>query len=193
MNLDEVLGQSPVIVCAHPDDETLWAGGLPIVFPEKNWTIICTSIPRRDPIRAWKFFDACITLGAMPLLLPVQEQEVNQAPIGLELIDFKRYDCVVTHNEWGEYGHLHHAFLSHFVNENCERPYVTFGYRKDGHGEYQIKLNSTQLKQKMAAMDCYNHFLEYEGEEITKSEALQHRYYVVEGIKPEIETYDIHE
>mgnify|MGYP003340734175 FL=1 len=192
-DLEVVLGQSPLILVAHPDDEVLWAGGLPLMFPEKNWTIICATIPRRDPIRAWKFWECCVTLGAMPRLLPSGEPMMSEGLDGLENIDICDFDCVVTHNEFGEYGHPHHVYVNNFVKSCYNRPFVTFGYRKGEEGAVKLRLTDKQLAQKMSAMECYDHFLEYDGNMITKAEALMHRYYVVEGLKPEIETYDIHE
>lgn len=42
-------------IVAHPDDETLWAGGTILMHPAIKWTII--SLCRKsDPDRAPKFF-----------------------------------------------------------------------------------------------------------------------------------------
>lgn len=191
--LASILGENNCILVAHPDDETLFAGGLPIVFEDRHWTVICCSIPRRDPIRAFKFHDACVMLGALPMLLPMPEQEINTPPIGLENLPLDRFDCVVTHNEFGDYGHFHHAYLAQWIDANYKRPYVTFGYRPGALGTEQLKLTKRQTDQKLAAMRCYNHFLPYENRDIPKWEALMHRYYEVEGMKPDLETYDIHE
>lgn len=193
MAIEQIIGQHNAIVVAHPDDETLWAGGLPIAFPDRMWTIICCSIPARDPVRAWKFYEACLVLGAMPRLLPMPEQPINCPPIGLDMIDLNQFDCVVTHNQWGEYGHFHHAKVHEFVKERYKRPFLTFGYRKGNIGDEFLRLNEQEVDQKLAAMRCYNHILEYNGEDMTKWEALCHRYYQIEGLSPDIETYDIHE
>lgn len=192
MTIDSILGEHNAIVVAHPDDETLWAGGLPIVYSDRSWTVICCSIPRRDPVRAWKFYEACVTLGAMPRLLPMPEQDINTAPVGLNMIDLNQFDCVVTHNEWGEYGHFHHQQVHQFVKDRYKKPFLTFGYRPGDIGTELVRLTDEERRQKIAAMQCYNHILEYEGQDCTKWEALMHRYYQVEGLSPDIETYDIH-
>jgi LmbE family N-acetylglucosaminyl deacetylase len=46
-----------IVVVAHPDDETLWAGGTILLHPDSEWTVlaICKS---SDPGRASKFSDA---------------------------------------------------------------------------------------------------------------------------------------
>jgi LmbE family N-acetylglucosaminyl deacetylase len=28
------------VIVAHPDDEVLWAGGLMLMHPDSNWTVI---------------------------------------------------------------------------------------------------------------------------------------------------------
>src|SRR5687767_15907439 len=103
-----MVGNNNVIVVAHPDDETLWASSLPIKHRDKRWTIICCSVPRHDSIRAYKFFDACEVLGATPRLVPATESPPDKALSHLDVIDLSKFDCIVTHNELGEYGHLHH-------------------------------------------------------------------------------------
>src|SRR5262245_29588921 len=93
------------VVTAHPDDESLWCGGLLLRYPG-NWTVICCSTPKRDPIRAYKFFDACERLGARGRIV-VQPEDLN-TKLSFAWIDLSPYDLIVTHGEAGEYGHPHH-------------------------------------------------------------------------------------
>ena len=73
-NLRDILGRNPTIIVAHPDDETMWAGGLIATYHALNWTAICCTIPRLDPARAWDWFGACKKLGIRERLLwPYQE------------------------------------------------------------------------------------------------------------------------
>lgn len=186
----EKLGQKCCIVGAHPDDEVLFAAALPIRYPDRDWTIICCSIPRRDPIRAWKFFDACEALGARGRLMPVVESEPNENPTGLQLLDLKSFDCVVTHNDEGEYGHVHHRAVHRAVISRLPKNVITFGYRHAAHGKYEIRLNRDELQRKTQALRCYDHITPYEGRDVPKWRALVHRYFEVEGIDPSVETYD---
>lgn len=187
------LGEHNAIVVAHPDDETLFAGGLPLRFNDRSWTIICCSIPRIDPIRAWKFQVACMILGALPKLLPFAESEPNLALPHLEALgNLAEYDTLVTHNEHGDYGHLHHAQVCEYVSAVANgRPVVHFGYHRKGHGAEELKLTNEEFATKMVAMQQYNHILPYEGENLPKWQALHRRYYGQEGLDPKIETYDI--
>jgi LmbE family N-acetylglucosaminyl deacetylase len=187
------VGQRPAVIVAHPDDECLFAAGLVLRNWAKPWTIICCSIPRRDPIRAWKFFDACEVLGAKGRLLPSQESEPSEPLCGLPQVGLlEEFDCIVTHNQWGEYGHTHHQQVArHFADAAGQRRLITFGYRKDGRGAESIELNERERQLKAQAMRCYNHVLPYEQWEWPKWRALEHRYYEVEGMNPDVETYDV--
>lgn len=163
-----MIGMRNAIVVAHPDDECLFAASMPILYPDRNWTIICLSIPVRDPIRAWKFFNACAMLGAQGRLMPVPEF----APLDFDLSCF---DTVVTHNAAGEYGHAHHKQTHAIVTQ--KRPdAITFGYRADGLGTVQHYLRGEALARKQRAIDCYDHVLPYDGKRMTKAEALRVRY-----------------
>ena len=158
-------------VVAHPDDEVLWAGGL---LQTGNWTVICCSVPRTDPIRAYKFFECCDVLGVKGRLLPFSEGGPSiEFPHLVALEDLSEFDGVLTHNETGEYGHLHHRQVHRYVKDNFKGPIATFGF---GRGEHFIKLTEEELNIKVDAIQKYNHLLPYEGHVMEKYKALIHRY-----------------
>jgi LmbE family N-acetylglucosaminyl deacetylase len=143
------------LVVAHPDDESLFFGGLVIAEPG-DWTIICCSIPRTDPERAWKLFDACEVLGAKARLLPFVESGPKEPLQNLNLIDLSGFDQIVTHNTVGEYGHQHHVQINRRLMACCPDKILTGGYGKSV-GPKRIALNERQLGVKMAALRCYDH------------------------------------
>ena len=160
------------LVVAHPDDESLWFGGLLAAEPG-DWTVICCSIPRTDAIRAWKYFAACEVLGARPRLLPFIEAGPNEPLSGLDLIDLSGFDQVVTHNTVGEYGHQHHIQLNRLLTVRYPDKVVTGGYGKAAGSKF-ISLNEHQMGIKLAALRCYDHTSPTDGK--PKWRALLDRY-----------------
>jgi LmbE family N-acetylglucosaminyl deacetylase len=178
------------LVVSHPDDEALFFGGLVLSPPGYDypwgvdWTVICCSVPRVDPIRAWKFFDACQALSAtgVPVsgrLLPYQEPEPTE-PLEderLALLDLEPYDRIVTHGAEGEYGHRHHVSLSRFIHERWGHKEI-WSCCPPGKTDYNrtIRLSPQDLNAKTAALKAYDHVLPYEGVAMPKWQALLKRY-----------------
>jgi LmbE family N-acetylglucosaminyl deacetylase len=111
-----------VVIVAHPDDETLWAGGMILTHPHWNWFIIglCR---KHDADRAPRFYNALKALKAegilgdlddSPDLVTLDEQEVNQAI--QDLLPEQSIDLVLTHNPDGEYTrHIRHEEIGKSV------------------------------------------------------------------------------
>lgn len=159
-----------VVVVAHPDDEVMWAGGLLARYGDR-FTVICCSIPARDPVRAWKFFDACEVLGAKARLLPFQEQP--PAPLAhLDLLDLSGFDLIVTHNEAGEYGNPHHSQINRHIMARWPDKTATFGWPSGG--DTVLNLTEAEQEKRMAALRCYDHVSPSDGR--PKWEALLARY-----------------
>jgi LmbE family N-acetylglucosaminyl deacetylase len=137
-----------VVIVAHPDDETLWAGGLMLMHPEVKWTVV-TLCRKSDPDRAPKFFKALERLRACgfmadlddgPEQTPLDNGEVQKTII--ELLPSKRFDLIITHSTAGEYTrHLRHEETAKAVLElwNSDRLFAdelwTFAY-EDGNRKY---------------------------------------------------------
>jgi LmbE family N-acetylglucosaminyl deacetylase len=107
--------RSAVVIVAHPDDETIWCGGLILQNPEWDWTIM--SLCRGDDAdRAPKFHRACERYGAQAIITelddgqPLAEIDPRKEiawPIRYHL-GGQEWDLVVTHGQAGEYGHQRH-------------------------------------------------------------------------------------
>jgi LmbE family N-acetylglucosaminyl deacetylase len=101
--------KSAAVIVAHPDDETLWAGGTILSQPSWHWFIL--SLCRgSDPDRAPRFFNALKTLGAEgkmmdlddgPEQIPLERHEIETAI--LSSLPSSRFDLVITHSPAGEY------------------------------------------------------------------------------------------
>jgi LmbE family N-acetylglucosaminyl deacetylase len=110
------------VVVAHPDDETLWAGGLLLSHPE--WSPFIVTLCRgKDPDRAPRFLKALERLGAEgtmgdlddgPGQLPLPAMEAQDAI--LALLPEREYDLLLTHAPDGEYtSHRRHEEVSRAV------------------------------------------------------------------------------
>jgi LmbE family N-acetylglucosaminyl deacetylase len=110
------------LVVAHPDDETLWAGGTILVNRSWRWTVVALT-RASDPDRAPKFRRAMERLGAEgamadlddgPEQRPLDPREVEEAV--LATLPAAEYDLVFTHGPRGEYTrHLRHEETSRAV------------------------------------------------------------------------------
>ena len=137
-----------VVIAAHPDDETLWAGGTILMHPESEWTVI-TLCRKSDPDRAPRFYKTLERLhatGAMgdiddgPEQIPLDTRKVQSAI--LELLPSDSFDVIFTHGLCGEYTrHRRHEETAEAVRalwkskELCAKELWMFAY-EDGDGQY---------------------------------------------------------
>ncbi len=97
------------VIVAHPDDETLWAGGM--ILSQPAWRCLIVTLCRAsDGDRAPRFLQAVRALGAEgkmgdlddgPEQVPLPENELQKAI--LQLLPRKHFDLVISHNPAGEY------------------------------------------------------------------------------------------
>lgn len=115
------------VVVAHPDDESLWAGGLLLENP--CWSPFIASLCRgKDPDRAPRFAKALELLGATgamgdlddsPAQEPVPDEEIRE--LILQLLPCRDYDLLITHGPRGEYTrHRRHEEISRGVRRLWE-------------------------------------------------------------------------
>jgi len=97
------------VIVAHPDDETLWAGGSIIMHPDWHCSIY-TLCRGSDLNRSRNFHNAIKYLKANgkmadlndgPEQKPLSDNDINNTII--KLINKVRFDLVITHSPWGEY------------------------------------------------------------------------------------------
>jgi LmbE family N-acetylglucosaminyl deacetylase len=140
--------KSVAVIVAHPDDETLWAGGTILTHPLWKWFIACLC-RSSDTERATKFHQALKFLHAEGMMgdlddgphqKPLEESEVENTI--MELLPCQHYDVVITHDLSGEYTrHLRHEEVSKAVMRLWQAGKIdadelwTFAY-EDGNKEY---------------------------------------------------------
>lgn len=97
------------VIVAHPDDETLWAGGTILAHPDWSW-FVATLCRASDPDRAPRFRRALACLNAQGAMGDLDDGP-QQAPLPDALVDGallslaggRRFDLVLTHGPRGEY------------------------------------------------------------------------------------------
>ncbi len=122
------------VIVAHPDDETLWAGGLMLMHPETKWTVV-TICRKSDADRAPKFFKALEEFGASGYMGDLDDgPEQNALDNGevqrtiMELLPCDRFEVVITHSTAGEYTrHLRHEETAKAVMELREAGRLSAG------------------------------------------------------------------
>ena len=110
------------VIVAHPDDETLWAGGTLLLHP--RWQCMVFALCRAsDAERAARFYRVLEAFGATgemadlddgPAQDPLPDQQVAQTI--LALVNGRQFDLLFTHGPMGEYTyHLRHVETSRVV------------------------------------------------------------------------------
>lgn len=191
--LDKSIGRNNVIVVSHADDEVLFGAGLPLRYGDRKWTIICCSRPDKNiaPEREKEFPEVCKVLGAEPVMHKYREN-LNAPLDGLNEIKLHEFDCIVTHNAYGEYGHMHHAQVHRYVVSNySDQNIVLFGHRPGGEGKIKLSLSTVETGLKMAALQCYKGTREYGGKVLPQSRILEMQFYDNGVLKMNEETYDV--
>jgi LmbE family N-acetylglucosaminyl deacetylase len=149
--MDLKKSKTVAIIVAHPDDETLWAGGNILSHPSWKCFIVCLC-RKSDKDRASKFYDALKILKSEgvigdlddgPEQKPLEEQEVERAI--LDLLPQKHFDLVISHNPSGEYTrHIRHEETGKAVIKLWHADKIstnelwTFAY-EDGNKKYYPK------------------------------------------------------
>lgn len=113
--MNDINPKVAAVIVAHPDDETLWAGGTILIHPSWKWFIL--SLTRKsDAERANKFYRVLKEYGAKGIMgdlddgpeqIPLEEKKLEEKI--LQLLPSLHYDLVISHDPGGEYTkHLRH-------------------------------------------------------------------------------------
>jgi len=151
-------GRAAVVV-AHPDDETLWAGGT--ILSHRGWDWFVLSLCRKsDPDRAPKFLKVLAELGASGAIADLDDGP-DQASLSdadvrstiLAALPEEAFDLCLTHGPKGEYTrHLRHEETSRAVAALWRQGKIeagelwTFAYEDGGGAHLPRAVESASVK-----------------------------------------------
>ena len=150
--------KSVAIIVAHPDDETLWAGGTLLSHPLWSCFIVCLchgSDTDRAPklYKALKVLNAEGTMGYLddgPEQMPLGEKLLEDTI--LKLLPPKHFDLVITHDPKGENTkHLRHEETSNAVLNLWRSGKIsitelwTFAYEDGNKKYYPLAIQSASI------------------------------------------------
>jgi LmbE family N-acetylglucosaminyl deacetylase len=118
-----------LVVVAHPDDETIFFGGLLASLVAGGADVDVLSVTSTfasaaaGAVRRAEFREACAFWGVRSLLLGFKDSRGERSlPVDAVASAIARcgrgtsYDEVATHGVWGEYGHAHHRDVCRAVH-----------------------------------------------------------------------------
>lgn len=149
-----------LMIVAHPDDDTLWGGASLI---EENYLVVCITngynTTRRD-----EFLNVMNQTNDIGLILDYPDKIFGKrSDWGFckdaiyddisAIISYKDWNQIVTHNEKGEYGHIHHIMTHEIVANTCDK--VDYTGKQYYFGTYYSidklsKLSDTEKPQKLS-------------------------------------------
>jgi LmbE family N-acetylglucosaminyl deacetylase len=141
-----------IAVVAHPDDCVIFAYSYIYNHPEYAWTICYLTYaewePRAQEFRQfWNQRDVTtVFLGYRDDYRDIENKKIsfNESQARQEIGNIiMNYDLVLTHDEHGDYGHLHHVFVNQATNAHPRR--VTFAGPGRGTVKYSVPAGAYSL------------------------------------------------
>ena len=125
INLKEV---KSLMIIAHPDDESLWGGAH---LAKQDYLVVCVTCGS-DEKRKKEFEKAMNEFGNKYMSLGYPDKTNNEKDDWSKIyykiekdikyiLNYKKWDMIVTHNPEGEYNHIHHKMVSTMVSKNADK------------------------------------------------------------------------
>lgn len=150
------------LIVAHPDDETLWAGGTLMDHPFWECFIVCLC-RASDMHRAPRFHEALRILNAQGIMGDLDDgpdqrplDELTVEHLVLDLLPTKHFDLIITHNPSGEYTrHIRHEEVGKAIIKLWHAGKIatnhlwTFAYEDGGKKYYPKPIENASIYQKL--------------------------------------------
>ena len=176
-----------IMIVAHPDDEILWGGAN--LYKDKYFIVCITN--GYNELRAKEFRKSLNFTKSGGIILNYTDLQDNKISNWSEIengiikdlikiINYKKWDKIVTHGPEGTTGHPHHKKISKYVSQIAKK-YNKFNnlyyfgkfYKKGKIPQNLTTINKTELEFKINAIKLYQypkkainnlwkHFLPYE-------------------------------
>lgn len=120
-----------VMIVAHPDDDMIWGGSHLI---DDNYLVVCITCGARED-RVLEFKNVMNATGSKYIMLDYPDKTNGErdnwdtvySDITKDIeriLAMKDWKLIVTHNENGEYGHIHHKMTHSIVKSVYESNYL---------------------------------------------------------------------
>ena len=125
LNLKDV---NNLMIVAHPDDESLWGG---VHLSKSDYLVVCVTCGV-DKKRTNEFKNAISDFGNYEISLGYPDitnnktdnwsKEYNKIEKDInQILSYKNWNVIVTHNPDGEFDHPHHKMLSTMISKNTDK------------------------------------------------------------------------
>ena len=144
-----------LMIVAHPDDEVLWGGQL--LLDKNNWLVICVT-NGDDKIRKFNFekvmkkinakYEIWDYIDSIDYINPLNWNENIKDNIRKDIqrvINENNFDFIITHNQDGETGHIHHITLNNIVTEIVEDKNKLFYFNVNNSTNYKMSNEKNEL------------------------------------------------
>lgn len=155
-----------LILHAHPDDETIFAGGLMLAYPMWQWHLICLTM-QPDTQRAQEYAAAAAAFKNKGVNIvnhtALHKRDTGQVLSNSEYADWLasvdelankglKPDITFTHNAMGEYGHPHHMAVNKIAHKTFGNVWDFVFPGKSSVGPQVIKnsVNEVELSPEIA-------------------------------------------
>ena len=142
-----------MVMVAHPDDCVIFAYSFVHHYPNISWTVCYLTYTATDYrgsefVKFWnkrgiatKFLEFVDDWHDIENKRISFDEEAAAQAIATVIAD---QDLVLTHNQHGDYGHLHHVFVNRVVTQHCKN-IVTFEGFDQGNCMFELAADTYSL------------------------------------------------